>query len=163
LTKDGWFLVDNIPYNELVTTSYRINEGLPAHIIDRMSRSVPDPQKITLLGMTFKRDSDDLRNSVSISMRKHLRRRGFSNIVEIEPNVEGFDEWGKMKGSDWVILMTPHSAFDELEKIVNSVRNDECLYCDIWGHWNSTAYTSDNGYFFGHEAETQDIREDLSG
>jgi UDP-N-acetyl-D-mannosaminuronic acid dehydrogenase len=151
LTKDGWFLADKIPYNEFVSTSFQVNEGMPAQIIDRMSRMEPNPEKVTILGMTFKRDSDDIRNSVSFKLEKQLELNGVTNIVEIEPNVEGFDSWDDVRDSDWVILMTNHSAFDDLKPIFDSVDNPDCLFCDIWGMWEAAKYDSDNGYFYSSE------------
>jgi UDP-N-acetyl-D-mannosaminuronic acid dehydrogenase len=151
LTKDGWFLVDDIPYNELVSTAYQINEGLPAQVVRRMARAEPDPDRITVLGMTFKRDSDDVRNSVSFKMIKFLRRKGYDNVVRIEPNRDGFDDWAAAEGSDWVVLMTPHSEFADFETVAARIDNPDCLYCDIWGHWDEPRYESDNGYFYGRE------------
>lgn len=157
LTKDGWFLVDNIPFNELVSTAYQINEGMPAQIIDRMTRKSPNPDKITILGMTFKANSDDTRNSVSFKMEKQLRMKGYRNIVEIEPNTEGFDDFNDVEGSDWVILMTPHDKFEDFEAISRQVDNSNCLYCDLWGTWNIARYDSDNGYFFQHEVDQEEM------
>jgi len=151
LTKDGWFLVDDIPYNELVSTAYQINEGLPAQIVQRMARTAPDPDRITVLGMTFKRDSDDVRNSVSFKMEKLLRRKGYDDVVRVEPHREGFDDWTAAADSDWVILMTPHSEFADFDEVAARVDNPDCLYCDVWGHWDDPRYESDNGYFFGRE------------
>lgn len=151
LTKDGWFLVDNIPFNELVSASYQINEGMPAQIIDRMAQLSPDPDRVTVLGMTFKANSDDIRNSVSFKLRKQLQLRGYSSVVEVEPNVEGFDDWEDMAGSDWVVLMTPHDEFEDLGAIHEVVDNEDALYSDVWGFWEEMEHRSDNGYFFGHE------------
>lgn len=151
LTKDGWFLVDNIPYNELVSASYQINEGMPAQIIDRMAQLRPDPKKVTILGMTFKRNSDDIRNSVSFKLRKQLQLKGYSQVVEIEPNVDEFDDIADMEDSDWVILMTPHDEFSDLTAIRDAVDNKNALYCDIWGFWEQMEYKSDNGYFVDSE------------
>ena len=156
LTKDGWFLVDNIPFNELVSAAYQINEGMPAQIIDRMARKSPNPDKIAILGMTFKSNSDDTRNSVSFKMEKQLTMKGYRNIVEVEPNVDGFDQLSEIKDSDWVILMTPHDEFSEFEPIHDHVDNDDCLYCDLWGIWKVARYESDNGYFFPHEISDGD-------
>jgi len=147
LTKDGWFLVDNIPYNELVSAAYQINEGMPSQLIERLSRMAPDPDKVAVLGMTFKPDSDDLRNSVAFKLRKQLRIKGYDPVVEIEPNVEGFDNWGSLNGSDWVILMTPHDEFADFDAVRDEVSNEDCLYCDVWGFWDEAKYVSDNGYF----------------
>jgi UDP-N-acetyl-D-mannosaminuronic acid dehydrogenase len=151
LTKDGWFLVDDVPYNELVSTAFQINEGMPAQVIQRMSDIAPDPGKITILGMTFKANSDDTRNSVAFKLKRQLRIRGLGEAVCIEPNCDGFNDWDDIEGSDWVILMTPHDEFVPLEDIRNRVDNPDCCYCDIWGHWQTSKYTSDNGYFFGRE------------
>lgn len=153
LTKDGWFLVDNIPYNELVTASYRINEGMPGHVVDRMAELAPDPDKVAILGMTFKRNSDDTRNSVAFGMQKHLQRKGYNSVVEVEPNVSEFDDLADAGESDWVILMTPHEEFDNLEAVADVVDNDECLYCDIWGHWDEMKFDSSNGFFFSNEID----------
>jgi UDP-N-acetyl-D-mannosaminuronic acid dehydrogenase len=157
LTKDGWFLVDNIPFNELVSTAYQINEGMPAQIIDRMARKSPDPEKIAILGMTFKPNSDDIRNSVSFKMKKQLEMKGYRNVVEVEPNVDGFDIVEDIEDSNWVILMTPHDEFEDYEKIQRCVDNDTCLYCDIWGTWDIARHKSDNGYFFQHEVSDGDL------
>lgn len=148
LTKDGWFLVDNIPYNELVSTAFQINEGMPSQLIERMAETVPNPDKITILGMSFKGNSDDTRNSVAFKLEKQLQMKGHSNIVAIEPNCEGFDEWDDMEDSEWLILMTPHDEFRDLSTIASHVDNPNCLVCDIWGFWEEVKYESDNGYFF---------------
>lgn len=154
LTKDGWFLVDNIPYNELVSASYQINEGMPAQIIRRMAALSPNPDKVTILGMTFKSNSDDIRNSVSFKLLKQLQLKGYSNVIQVEPNVHGFDEWRSMADSDWVILMTPHDAFGDLSRIRTTVGRENTLYCDLWGFWDEMAHQSDNGYFFDSEIPT---------
>ncbi len=158
LTKDGWFLVDNIPYNELVSASYQINEGMPAQIVDRMARMAPEPEKIAILGMTFKANSDDTRNSVSFKLRKQLQMKGYGgNIVEVEPNLEGFDDMDDIQGSDWVILMTPHDTFDQFETVREQVSNEKCLYSDVWGFWEAGKYRSDNGYFFAYETQQKNV------
>lgn len=152
LTKDGWFLTDKIPYNEFVSTSFKINEGMPGQIIKRMQEMAPNPEKVTILGMTFKRDSDDTRNSVSFKLEKQLELNGVTEVVEIEPNLGEFDDWEDVADSDWVILMTNHSVFDDLDRITELVDDPDCLYCDIWGAWESMKYETDNGFFFGQEA-----------
>lgn len=153
LTKDGWFLIDNIPYNELVSAAYQINEGMPANMVERMVNKNPSPKKITILGMTFKADSDDTRNSVSFKLQKLLRRKGYSNVVEIEPNCDGYDDIEDISGSDWVFLMTPHEEFADLSSIVEHVDNPDCLFCDVWGFWEEAKYASDNGLFYPNEIE----------
>ena len=155
LTKDGWFLVDNIPYNELVSASFQINEGVPTAIIEKLAEIRPEPAKVTILGMTFKPNSDDTRNSVSFKLKKQLRMRGYENVVQIEPNCDGFDRWDAIDGSDWVILMTPHDEFDDLRRIDSIIDNDRCVYFDLWGFWEITRTVSNNGWFSSERIGTE--------
>ena len=150
LTKDGWFLIDNIPYNELVSAAYQINEGMPAKIVESMTERSPNPEKIAILGMTFKADSDDTRNSVSFKLDKVLKRKGYDTVIKVEPNREEFDDLNGITDSDWVILMTPHQEFSDLSAIVDRV-DPNCLFCDVWGFWEEFQYESDNGFFSARE------------
>jgi UDP-N-acetyl-D-mannosaminuronic acid dehydrogenase len=51
-----------------------INEGLPAHVVDLAKRKIGDLSKLTtaILGMAFKPNSDDPRDSLSYKLRKLL-------------------------------------------------------------------------------------------
>jgi UDP-N-acetyl-D-mannosaminuronic acid dehydrogenase len=51
-----------------------INEGLPAHLIELVKRDIGDLSNLTagILGMAFKGDSDDRRDSLSYKLRKLL-------------------------------------------------------------------------------------------
>lgn len=156
LTKDGWFLVDNIPYNELVSAAFQINEGMPSQIIDKLSTVEPDPDRIAILGMTFKANSDDTRNSVAFKLRKQLRMNGYEDIVEIEPNCDGFDEWDDLAGADWMILMTPHDDFADLERIATYVGNPDCVVSDVWGYWDITERVNNNAWFYLGDAKSME-------
>lgn len=152
LTKDGWFLVDNIPYDEMISAAFNINEGIPNSIINRMEEEKEMPNKISLLGMTFKRDSDDIRDSVAFKFKKRLDiKHHDSDLKKIDPNLEEHDDLDDLEGSDWVILVTPHSEFEDLEKIVAMIDNPDCLICDIWGLWDEKKYDSKNGLFYAKE------------
>lgn len=152
LTKDGWFLVDNIPYNEFVTTAFQINEGMPAQIIEKMSSMSPNPDNVKILGATFKADSDDTRNSLAFKLKKQLRLKGQGDASIVEPELDDFGDLDDLQGADWAILMTPHSSFKDLDRILEHVDNPECLYSDVWGHWEAMRHHSQNGFFFGHQA-----------
>jgi UDP-N-acetyl-D-mannosaminuronic acid dehydrogenase len=159
LYKDGWFLVERIPYTELINTAFRINEGMPMQIVQKL-RTYPAIRQVAILGMTFKADSDDIRNSASFKIKKQLDALGYK-LVLIEPNLSGYDPWAAMAGSDAVVLMTPHAEFRDLHRIMKTVANPDCLYVDIWGIWAPMKYQSRNGYFFGKEVpgESPDCRQ----
>lgn len=155
LTKDGWFLVDNIPYNEFVSTAFQINEGMPAQMIRKMSQLKPNPGDVVVLGSTFKADSDDTRNSVAFKLEKQLRLKGHGEPTFVDPHVADDGDLEDAEGADWVVLMTPHTAFQDLEAVLDHVGNPTALYCDVWGHWEAMRHRSENGYFFGHQARQE--------
>ena len=150
LYKDSWFLLERIPFNELISSAFRINEGMPMQIVSRLEQ-YPQVKKVTILGMTFKPNSDDTRNSLSFKLKKQLERNGYE-LVLVDPFLEGHRDMGRMRGSDAVVLMTPHNEFSDLQAILDVVDNDECLYIDIWGFWERMKYKSIDGYFSGREA-----------
>jgi UDP-N-acetyl-D-mannosaminuronic acid dehydrogenase len=152
LYKDGWFLVDRVPFNELISGAFRINEGMPMQIIQQIEKLIEDRKfnKVAILGMSFKSDSDDLRNSLSLKLRKQLEFRGVE-VVAVEPNVSGFDHISEIADADVVVLMTPHREFSDLDSILKIVGNPASLFVDIWGFWPEMRHTSRNGYFHGSE------------
>jgi len=153
LYKDGWFLVERIPFNELISSAFKINEGMTMHIVSKLEQ-YPQIKKVTILGMTFKPGSDDTRNSLSFKLNKQLARNAY-DIVLVDPFLEGYRDMERVRGSDAIVLMTPHKEFSDLQAIMNLVANDECLYVDIWGFWEKMKYNSRNGYFFGKEAKVE--------
>jgi UDP-N-acetyl-D-mannosaminuronic acid dehydrogenase len=150
LYKDGWFLLERLPFNEIITAAFRINEGMPMQIVAKLEK-YPHIKKVSVLGMTFKAGSDDLRNSLSFKLKKQLERNNYK-LVLVEPHLENYDDISEMHGSDAVVLMTPHSQFADLQAILDLVANDECIYVDIWGFWERMKYRSQSGYFSGKEA-----------
>ncbi len=153
LAKDGSFLSEKIPYNELISTAFRINEGMPIKIVEKLE-DYEEIEKVAILGVTYKANSDDVRNSVSFKLKKQLDVRGY-NLVMVEPNLEKYDSLSDIEGSDAVILMSPHEEFENLGEIFDFVNNPNCLYVDIWGFWEEMKHKSDNGYFRGKEVSNK--------
>ena len=146
LFKDGWFLVDKIPYNELIVTSFRINEGMPAHIVNKLDEN-ENIETVAILGMAFKGNSDDTRNSLSFKLKKQLEFRGY-DVRCVDPNVPGYEDFSVLQGADALVLMSPHKEFNDLASLMEWVRNPQALIVDIWGFWEDMRHDSKNGYFF---------------
>jgi len=153
LYKDGFFLLERVPFNEIISAAFRINEGMTMQIVSKLEH-FPHTRKVTILGMTYKPGSDDTRNSLSFKLKKQLERNAYE-VVLVDPFLESYKDVGRMRGSDAVILMTSHKEFSNLQVILDVVDNDECLYVDIWGFWEKMKYKSRNGYFFGKEARLE--------
>ena len=145
LYKDGYFLLERLPFPDLISTSFKINEGMTAQIA-RKIEEMPAIQKIGILGMTFKADNDDTRNSLSFKLRKQLDN-GTYDIVCVDPHIEHYADFGRLRGADCIVLMTPHQQFSDLESLAAIIENADCLMIDIWGFWSAMRYQSQNGYF----------------
>ena len=145
LFKDGYFLIERIPFPELISSSFKINEGMTAQIAMKIDQ-MPEVQKVGILGLTFKANSDDTRNSLSYKLKKQLDD-GSHDVVCVDPYVEGHKDFSVLKGAECVVLMTPHHEFADLVQVANAIDNPDCLVIDIWGFWLPMRYESDNGVF----------------
>jgi UDP-N-acetyl-D-mannosaminuronic acid dehydrogenase len=149
LYKDGWYLIERIPFNELIGTAFRINEGMCMQIVQGLEKRVRG-KKIGVLGMTFKADSDDTRNSLSFKLRRQLQFNGYETIC-VEPHVDGFDPIEALAGCDAVVLMTPHRQFKDWRALQTLIGNPNCVYVDLWGFWSAMRHRSENGYFVARD------------
>lgn len=107
-----------------------INEGLPAHLID-MARRQRDLSNTTcgILGMAFKGNSDDIRDSLSYKLRKLLRlecKRVLCSDPRVEdPSFLSLDH--VIAGSDIIFVGAPHSEYRRLHISADKV------VVDVWG------------------------------
>jgi UDP-N-acetyl-D-mannosaminuronic acid dehydrogenase len=149
LSKDGWFLVEKVPFSDLFVTSFRINEGMPAHIVSKLGQE-ENIESVVILGMSFKGNIDDTRNSVSFKLKKQLELRGY-DVRCLDPHVPEYSDWSVIEGVDALVLMTPHKEFADLYRIMELAKNPDALVVDIWGLWDEMRYRSKNGYFLLRE------------
>ncbi len=108
-----------------------VNEGLASFLVDKMA-NVFDGQlwgkNIALLGMTFKADNDDIRESLSFRVKKGLEFKG-ANVLMHDSYLQNSMELDKvLKEADGIVIGTPHSAYRELKF------NVPCI--DVWGIFN---------------------------
>jgi UDP-N-acetyl-D-mannosaminuronic acid dehydrogenase len=133
LSKDSTFLANNIPFASIVSAAWKLNESIPQHIVENLKKIAGNlfGKKITVLGISFKSGSDDLRNSPSVKLVDILTNTGA--IVTIhDPFVKDtIDIQTALKSPDLVIIATNHNNFKEHVEIINKA-NPSIVY-DIWG------------------------------
>jgi UDP-N-acetyl-D-glucosamine dehydrogenase len=105
-----------------------INAQMPAYVASRIGDALNDAGKavrgadILVLGVAYKVDVGDIRESPAIKVMTHLHRRG-ANVSFHDPYVEAVNVNGDVlrrsqltrkaiSGSDCVAILTPHSGFD---------------------------------------------------
>ena len=107
-----------------------INEGLPNFLVERLrQRHVLPDTRVGILGMAFKADIDDIRDSLSYKLGKVLRFHGaqvlYSDEFARDPTFVSKEDL--VRGSDVVIVGVPHSAYQTL------VIPDNVEVIDVWG------------------------------
>jgi UDP-N-acetyl-D-mannosaminuronic acid dehydrogenase len=129
LFKDGKFLLSDIPFGDLINTSFLINEGMPDYIFNRIREINPKIDKVLILGATFKKDCDDTRNSLSFKMRKVCKKHGVESWMW-DPYVKNDIEYPSTHAYDAVIVMTPHTGLNKSWSL--DIFREDCIMADIW-------------------------------
>jgi UDP-N-acetyl-D-mannosaminuronic acid dehydrogenase len=129
LFKDGRFLLSDIPFGDLIQTSFLINEGMPEYVFNRIKEMNPNIEKVLILGATFKKDCDDIRNSLSFKMKKVCKKHGVESWIA-DPFAIVDDVMPATTEPDAVIVMTPHTD-THISWPLNEFKKD-CIVADIW-------------------------------
>lgn len=123
ISVDPWFIVEKNPeLAVLISRAREINDSMPEFTYDMVLAQVehiPNP-KITLLGLTYKPDIDDIRESPAIEIFHMLDKNPRLNVSVCDPHVKGFGDKlaginEAVKGSDCVLLVVNHKEFMSLD------------------------------------------------
>tara|TARA_A100000164_G_scaffold373273_1_gene404137 strand:- start:118 stop:1284 length:1167 start_codon:yes stop_codon:yes gene_type:complete len=131
LVKDTMQLV-NLTNNKFTMgkASLKINEDFPNFLIKELERKfILKKKKIGILGIAFKSDVDDTRDSLSIKLIKILKRKKIKFFISDDyvnyPNKISKKEL--IKKSDIIIIATPHKNYKKLTISKNKT------IVDTWG------------------------------
>lgn len=87
---DPWFIVDSAPeQSRLIRTAREVNDGKPHHVVAQIIERANKvgTKTIACLGIAFKPDIDDLRESPAMEIVESLAANGYDVLV-VEPNIE---------------------------------------------------------------------------
>ncbi|MFR7742753.1 MAG: UDP binding domain-containing protein [Acutalibacteraceae bacterium] len=86
---DPWFIHEKFEdITPLIYEARLVNDGKPAWTADRIARDVQPGAKIAVLGMSFKANIDDTRESPSVLFANILKERGYE-VLACEPYIQG--------------------------------------------------------------------------
>jgi UDP-N-acetyl-D-mannosaminuronic acid dehydrogenase len=108
-----------------------VNEGLPTFVASQLRKQRVGDKTVSILGMAFKGDSDDKRDSLSYKLRKMLILEA-KEVLCTDPYVFGEDFVSLDEAilrADIIVLGAPHSVY----RGVKIPDNKEIV--DIWGFW----------------------------
>jgi UDP-N-acetyl-D-mannosaminuronic acid dehydrogenase len=119
-----------------------VNEGLPNFIVNQLRQQHKLRDKVVaVLGMAFKSESDDKRESLSYKLRKLLMVEAKEVLCTdpyvIDPKLISLED--AVRRADVVILGAPHAAYRDLKL------SDDKVLIDVWGFWPNRHKTVSGG------------------
>jgi UDP-N-acetyl-D-mannosaminuronic acid dehydrogenase len=137
LRKDFAFSEEKSNAPGMLLAVSRVNESVPLFLVQGMTRRLGslNGRKVAVLGLAFKRDTDDERDSLAHKLVRLLERE-LADVVVHDPHVASpttsFDE--SVNGADAVVVATNHSDFSRPETLraVTDRAAGDCLIVDPW-------------------------------
>ncbi len=151
LRKDFTFSEERSAAPGMLLAVSRVNESVPLFLLEGARRRLGSlaNRKVAVLGLAFKADTDDERDSLAHKLVRLLERE-LADVVIHDPHVPtptaSLSE--ALDGADVVIVATNHSEFREprtLASIAEQAAAD-CLVVDPWNCWGAEqvfAYASE--------------------
>ncbi len=142
---DPWFLIDQHPeHTPLMKAAREVNDGRPHTVIATVAEAAAKigSRKVCCLGLAYKPDVDDLRESPAMEIAVHLAKHGY-DVRVCEPHVEempavlqtagaSLQDFGPaIADSDIVVLLVGHTAF----KHIDPARLEGKTVIDCVGLW----------------------------
>ena len=121
---------------EVILSGRRTNDNMPKFIFKQIQKRLKTKAKILFLGVTFKEDVPDLRNSKAIELLNYLKKSNL-NISINDPfvNDSAYIKYNDLieKSFDAIILTVPHTFYKKkFLHIKQLLKNDGILF-DIKG------------------------------
>ena len=122
-------------WTEFIELAGKVNENMPYFCVEKVHRALNTRGKslqdarVLVLGVAYKADIDDLRESPALKVIRNLLRLG-ARVEYYDPFVPSLDEFGlksvsslsprRLAGSDVVIIVTAHSSVDYREVVAHA-------------------------------------------
>ncbi|WP_042150759.1 MULTISPECIES: UDP-N-acetyl-D-mannosamine dehydrogenase [unclassified Pseudoalteromonas] len=88
---DPWFIVSSAPEEaKLIRQAREVNDAKPHYILEQIKQAADQFKKpvIACLGIAFKADIDDLRESPALDITKMLAHAEIGEVLVVEPNID---------------------------------------------------------------------------
>lgn len=119
LAVDPWFIVERVPeLAKIIKLSRKTNDSIPHYLLNKIEnllKDIKDKKKVTILGITYKPNIDDMRESPILELIDLLAKNGY-DIAVVDPYVKDHKYLVKdikkaCTGSDLVVLGVNHNEF----------------------------------------------------
>ncbi|MBC1475343.1 nucleotide sugar dehydrogenase [Listeria grandensis] len=127
LAVDPYFVIAAAPeQSPLMQTAREVNNSMPSYIVEQVEQLMADQEgnRVTLFGLTYKGNIDDIRESPAMEVKELLLESGF-DVQTFDPHVATETLTGEeaCKDSSFIIVLSDHSEFCDIpESYTNQMR-----------------------------------------
>lgn len=159
ISVDPWFLVEAAPEKaNLIRRARQVNDSQPEYLVDFVKRKAGSVKgkRIAALGLAYKPDVDDLRESPAVETVKILQKEG-AQITTFEPFKPEFVIKGTnpasslestIKDADILLLLVGHNQFKELKPESVKKQTNAKIIIDAVNGWEREAWLSADFKYF---------------
>lgn len=124
LAVDPWFIVEKFPeLAGIIRLGRETNDSMPGFVYNKAKNllaGVKGTKKVTILGLTYKPNIDDMRESPIVELVEHFEKDNDFNVNIVDPHVESFRHlednlYTAAEGSHLVILGVNHDEFGKVD------------------------------------------------
>jgi UDP-N-acetyl-D-mannosaminuronic acid dehydrogenase len=160
ISVDPWFLVEAAPEEaQLINKARMVNDGQPefvSHLIEKAAGGLVG-EKIAFLGLSFKPNVDDVRESPAVELA-HLLREAGAKVWAYEPfrmdvDIPGINHVESLEAAlidaTMIVLAVGHDQFKSLQpKDIHSKTNASVIF-DAVRSWDKTLWEKAGFRFYG--------------
>jgi len=159
ISVDPWFFVEAAPdLTNLIHTARTVNDTQPKYVLDFLERKIGkvSGKKVTALGLAYKPDVDDLRESPAIETVKLLRDAG-AEVHTYEPfnldySIEGVKTARTLEHAaaqaDIILLLVGHTQLKEIDSYKFAESTSARVVLDTVNGWDRDTWQSAGFTYF---------------
>jgi UDP-N-acetyl-D-mannosaminuronic acid dehydrogenase len=151
ISVDPWFFVEAAPdLAHLIHTARRVNDGQPQFVVSSLTAAAGglNGKKIAALGLAYKPNVDDLRESPAIEVVKELVTAGCVVSVyepfDTDYVVSGANTTTSLaeaaKGADIILLLVPHTQLTDIKPEQIKLLAPSAMIFDTVNGWDGSAW-----------------------
>jgi UDP-N-acetyl-D-mannosaminuronic acid dehydrogenase len=158
ISVDPWFFVEAAPeLTPLIYSARNVNDAQPKYVLEVIKRALCGPdspqgalngKKIAALGLAYKPDVDDLRESPAIDVVRLLQQEGarVKAWEPFKPNAEltGIDMTSSLesalKDADLIVLLVAHAQFLSLKAAELAATTRARIIVDAVNGWDTDGW-----------------------
>jgi len=147
---------------KLISAAREVNESMPEHVVELIKRGLkeidktPEEARISIMGIAYKGNTDDARNSPAELIVKSLMSRS-SNLISHDPYVtQDFgarftrDIEEAVKGADCLVFLADHDVYRDLDpRMMKEKLGKPCVVVDTRRIFNPRLFEEERIRYIG--------------